>query len=336
MGASGGGSGGAGARRDACTRRAAGSAARAARGVQAAAAPGGQRRAAAAHGFGQATAPRGARATGRRQGGHLTAERAALTPLERAGKNCSTRPRPSAGGASIPAHLGHSYLDLHAHSTDASDDAGGTVEGYLKWIVARRRKGYRIDGFVLTEHRQFDPGLDYGTLAAQYGVTVLRGAEVETDAGHVLVYGIDARFTRAFDLADVALPYAEVFRAAREFGGFAVGAHAGRPRIGIAEHVAQRGISLEHVEALEQLNGGSSVAENARAAALASAHGLGGIGGSDAHFVNAIGRCLTAFRRPVTSIEALVEELRAGEYHALRVEETLPQAVHAGESGNAW
>ncbi len=52
------------------------------------------------------------------------------------------------------------YLDLHAHSTDASDDAGGTVEGYLKWIVARRKKGYRIDGFVLTEHRQFDLSVD--------------------------------------------------------------------------------------------------------------------------------------------------------------------------------
>ena len=27
------------------------------------------------------------------------------------------------------------YLDLHAHSTDASDDAGATVEGYLKWCM---------------------------------------------------------------------------------------------------------------------------------------------------------------------------------------------------------
>lgn len=218
-------------------------------------------------------------------------------------------------------------MDLHSHSTDASDDAGGTVEGYLKWIVGRRKKGYRIDGLVLTEHRQYDPSVEYSALAERYGVTVLRGAEVETDVGHVLVYGIDRRFTEAFDLSDVALPYREVFCAAKEFGGFAVGAHAGRPRIGLAAHVAERGVSLEGVEALEVLNGGSNDAENARARALAEAHGLRGIGGSDAHFVNAIGRCLTAFHRPITSIQALVEELREGDYHPVRVEETLGAPV---------
>ena len=217
------------------------------------------------------------------------------------------------------------YLDLHSHSTDASDDAGGTVEGYLKWIVARRKKGYQIDGFVLTEHRQFDTSTDYSAIAEQYGVTVLRGAEVETDVGHVLVYGIDERFTAEFDLSDIALPYDEVFRAAYDLGGFAVGAHAGRPRIGLAEHFEQRTVSLEHVKAVEQLNGGSNDEENGRALAFAEANGLHRVGGSDAHFVSAIGRCMTAFHRPVTSVEALVEQLRSGDYHPVTVEQTLEQ-----------
>lgn len=230
---------------------------------------------------------------------------------------------------------GNWFLDLHSHSTDASDDAGGTVEGYLKWIVARRKKGFRIDGFVLTEHRAFDPAVDYSDLTEQYGVTVLRGAEVETDVGHVLVYGITERFTKEFDLADIALPYEDVFKAAREFGGIAVGAHAGRARIGLAEHVAERGVSLEHVTAVEQLNGGSNDDENGRALALAEAHGLGCVGGSDAHFVNAIGRCLTAFQRPVTSIEALVEELQGGEFTAVTVEETVGAGSSAAGGGGA-
>jgi predicted metal-dependent phosphoesterase TrpH len=212
---------------------------------------------------------------------------------------------------------------LHSHSTDASDDAGGTVEGYLKWIVARRKKGFMVDGIVLTEHRSFDPSVDYSDIAEQYGVTVLRGAEVETDVGHVLVYGVTDRFTSEFDLSNVSLPYEDVFRAAREFGGIAVGAHAGRPRIGLAEHVAERGVSLEHVTAVEQLNGGSNDDENGKALALAEEYGLGLVGGSDAHFVNAVGRCLTAFQRPVTSVEALVEELAGGEFTALRVEDTV-------------
>ena len=150
------------------------------------------------------------------------------------------------------------YFDLHSHSTDASDDAGGTVEGYVKWIVARRKRGYHIDGFVLTEHRQYDPDSDYTALSEQYGVTVLRGAEVETDIGHVLVYGITPEFTRAFDLRQVSLPHKEVFRVALETGGYAVAAHAGRPRIGLAHYIDDEHMSIEGIRTIEQLNGGSS------------------------------------------------------------------------------
>lgn len=219
------------------------------------------------------------------------------------------------------------YLDLHSHSTDASDDAGGTVEGYLKWIVARRKRGFRIDGFVLTEHRHFDFDLDYSEIAEQYGVTVLRGAELETDIGHVLVYGVTPQLAEEFDFANVALPYEQLFRRVRELGGFAVAAHAGRPRIGLAEHVDDRGVSLDLIEAVEQLNGGSSDEENERALRLAERHGLGRVGGSDAHYVSAIGRCMTAFPRPVTSVEALVEALAEGDYYPVRVEDTVLDAV---------
>jgi predicted metal-dependent phosphoesterase TrpH len=221
---------------------------------------------------------------------------------------------------------GYWYLDLHSHSTDASDDAGGTVEGYAKWIVARRKRGYRVDGFVLTEHRQFDPDAEYSALTEQYGVTILRGAELETDIGHVLVYGLTPEFVRGFDLKSVSLPHKDVFRAARETGGFAVAAHAGRPRIGLAQHVDESGVTLDGIEVIEQLNGGSNDHENERALHLAERHGLRCVGGSDAHFVSAIGRCLTAFRRPITTVADLVEELATGEYHPVTVEQTLDAA----------
>ncbi len=214
-------------------------------------------------------------------------------------------------------------MDLHSHSADASDDAGGTVEGYLKWIVARRKRGYHVDGFVLTEHRQFERDVDYSEMAEQYGVTVLRGAELETDIGHVLVYGVSDELARHFDFRSVSLPYRELFRAARETGGFAVAAHAGRPRIGLAHYVDVHGLSPDGVEVIEQLNGGSSAAENERALRLSEEHGMRSVGGSDAHYVSAIGRCLTAFRRPITSIEALVEELASGQYSPVTSEQTL-------------
>ena len=42
-------------------------------------------------------------------------------------------------------------LDLHNHSI-VSDDGRAKVENYCQWI---RRRGIPIDGFVLTEHRQW-------------------------------------------------------------------------------------------------------------------------------------------------------------------------------------
>lgn len=224
----------------------------------------------------------------------------------------------------MPLDDQHTYLDLHVHSTDGSDDAGGTVEGYLKWAVAKRKQGFRIDGFVLTEHRNYVPDRDYSELAARYDTVVLRGVEVETDIGHVLVFGVTPDFFQRFDVSSISLPYREVFRAAWEVGGIAVGAHAGRPHIGVVDHVEERNVSLEDVRVIEGLNGGSSDFENARGHDLALAHGLREIGASDSHFVTGLGRCMTRFQGPVRTIEDLVARLR--DPHAVftpvRLEET--------------
>ena len=214
------------------------------------------------------------------------------------------------------------YLDLHSHSTDASDDAGGTVEGYLKWLAGRRKRGYQVDGFVLTEHRGFDPEVNYDDLADEYGLVVLKGAELETDIGHVLVYGITGRLKREFDFARVDLPSAQLFSAVRDFGGLAVGAHAGRPRIGLWDH-AEAGTHFAHVEVIECLNGGSSAEENGRAETLAERYGLKRVGGSDAHYVSSIGRCLTVFHKAIRRVEELVEQLNEGHYFPMRLDDTL-------------
>jgi predicted metal-dependent phosphoesterase TrpH len=214
------------------------------------------------------------------------------------------------------------FFDLHSHSIDASDDAGGTVEGYLKWIAGRRKRGFRVNGFVLTEHRSFDPTVTYDDLAAQFDTVVLKGAELETDVGHVLVYGIDERLKKEFNFARVDLSSADLFQAVYDFGGFAVAAHAGRPRIGIWEYV-EAGKNVDYIAAIEELNGGSSSEENGRSMALVEKHAFRRVGGSDAHYVSSIGRCLTAFSRPIRAMEDLVEQLRDGDYFPVRIEETL-------------
>lgn len=43
-------------------------------------------------------------------------------------------------------------LDMHVH-TAASDDSTATIEGYIELILAYRRLGHRLDGFVLTDRK---------------------------------------------------------------------------------------------------------------------------------------------------------------------------------------
>ena len=61
-------------------------------------------------------------------------------------------------------------LDLHSHSIK-SDDAKAKVENYCQWI---RRRELPLDGFVLTEHRQFDAESDYRKLEDEYGLLILK------------------------------------------------------------------------------------------------------------------------------------------------------------------
>ena len=66
-------------------------------------------------------------------------------------------------------------LDLHLHS-ELSDDSRAPVEAYLK-LLQRKRAERPLDGIVLTEHRQFDPGRDYRALEDRYGYQAYGGSD---------------------------------------------------------------------------------------------------------------------------------------------------------------
>ncbi|MGE0625888.1 MAG: PHP-associated domain-containing protein [Pseudomonadales bacterium] len=203
-------------------------------------------------------------------------------------------------------------LDLHTHSIK-SDDGRAKVENYCQWI---RTRELPIDGFVLTEHRQFDLESDYSKLAADFDITILKGAEVETEYGHVLVFGVTAPLLAAFDFSDIHLPLARVIEACEAHGAVPVPCHPGRKRVGMSAHLAEYGVP-EGVRIVETLNGGSRDNEDAVAQAMAEELGYRGIGGSDAHIVSHVGRCATRFPAAIGSEAALVEALNAGEFEAV-------------------
>ena len=129
-------------------------------------------------------------------------------------------------------------LDLHTHSIK-SDDGRAKVRNYCQWI---RTRNVPIDGFVLTEHRQFDFESDYSGLASDFDLVILKGAEVETEYGHVLVYGVTEPLYETFDFGSIGLPLEEVIEHCNAHDAVAAPCHPGRPRVGMSAHLAEHGV----------------------------------------------------------------------------------------------
>jgi len=207
-------------------------------------------------------------------------------------------------------------LDLHAHSIK-SDDGRAKVANYCQWIAAR---DIPIDGFGLTEHRQFDFESDYSELAEKYGITILKGAEVETEYGHVLVFGVTEPLTREFDFTNIHLNLADVIAGAEKHGAVAVPCHPGRVRVGMSAHIEEFGVP-SGVQIVETFNGGSRGSEDEIAQNMAAELNYRGIGGSDAHIVSHIGRCATRFEVAINTEEELVVALKSGQFEALNLKD---------------
>lgn len=205
-------------------------------------------------------------------------------------------------------------LDLHAHSIK-SDDGRAKVPNYCQWI---KKKEIPIDGFVLSEHRQYDDESDYSGLGEEYGLTILKASEVETEYGHVLVYGVTDGLQQEFDFSNTHLKLARVLEACDKHGAVAVPCHPGRTRVGMYAHIDEFGVP-EGVRIVETMNGGSRGREDDIAQQMADELGYLGVGGSDAHIVSHIGRSATKFSAQIATIGELVEALKAEEFEAIAV-----------------
>ena len=203
-------------------------------------------------------------------------------------------------------------LDLHTHSIK-SDDGRAKVQNYCQWI---RTRDIPIDGFVLTEHRQFDFDSDYSELAKKHDLVILKGAEVETEYGHVLVFGVTEALYRCFDFTRIGQRLEEVIEHCNAHHAIAAPCHPGRPRVGMSAHLEEHGVP-KGVRIVEIHNGGSRGDEEEVAAAMAEELGYLGIGGSDSHIVSHVGRCATEFPNAVASEAELVEALQGEQFRAI-------------------
>ncbi|HKZ50213.1 MAG TPA: PHP domain-containing protein, partial [Dehalococcoidia bacterium] len=79
-----------------------------------------------------------------------------------------------------------SIIDLHAHTTLRSLDSGLAPEA-----LVRRCKELGLSAVCVTEHNAMWPAAEARRLSERFEIPILRGMEISTDAGHVLVFGVE-------------------------------------------------------------------------------------------------------------------------------------------------
>lgn len=215
-------------------------------------------------------------------------------------------------------------LDMHLH-TAASDDSTATIEGYIQLILAYRQI-HPFDGFILTEHRTYTPGLNLQRYWDEYGVLVLQGIEMDTNLGHLLVYGVNDRVLERFDLSKRMHDGRRVVAELTDLGAVAAPAHPFRESA-FGSVMERNASEVAGIRILEGYNGQNRQQQNERAAALAGQHEFRCLGGSDAHYLSPkwFLTCATEFDDTITSMADLVEALHYGSYRPI----VLPEADEA-------
>ncbi len=201
-------------------------------------------------------------------------------------------------------------IDLHCHTSPLSHDSALTPD---ELIDAAKASG--LDGICLTEHDFFWELDKAADLAKRHNYLVIAGNEVNTEFGHILVFGLD-RFVYGMHRLH------ELSRMVRAAGGAMVFAHPYRRQLpfelrhegdwseALARAMANQ--AHDHVDAIEVYNGRGSGRENDFSQEICRQAALPATAGSDSHQRSDIGTCATEFEREITGLANLIDELKAG------------------------
>ncbi len=206
-------------------------------------------------------------------------------------------------------------IDLHTHTRPLSWDSYLSPDDLIE-----RSRAAGLDGICLSEHDYlWDPD-DVRRLAERHNYLVLPAVEINTDDGHILVYGID-RYVYGLHRSHELAHHVEAAR------GAMVGAHPYRRQMPWradnertyreALERATRNPAYRFCAGLERINGRGSKRENEFSARLCDLMNMPGTAGTDSHARSDIGRCATEFDRDIHDIYELIAELKAGRFHAV-------------------
>ncbi len=199
-------------------------------------------------------------------------------------------------------------LDLHVHTSPASPCASSSVDD-----VISEAKRIGLDGICLTDHNYQWNAEDIETLREKHKFPVLRGNEITTVQGDMLVFGLDEDIQGIIALKDLAEKIAAV-------DGFMIAAHPFRgflavsgDKLGLDVEKAAGRAMFTLVDGVETLNSKVTVDENRFCGQVANALKLPTTGGSDAHLAREVGFYATRFSKIIHNEKELISALRAGD-----------------------
>ena len=206
-------------------------------------------------------------------------------------------------------------IDLHTHTRPLSWDSFLSPDELVE-----RSKAAGLDGICLSEHDFFWKPEDVRELAKRHDFLVLPAIEINTDDGHLLVYGLE-QYVYGMHRSHELAHHVEQAR------GAMVAAHPHRRQMPWymesdrdyqeALTRASRNPAYRYCAALEVLNGRSTQRENEFSRRLCDLMEMRGTAGSDAHARLDIGRCATYFERDIHDLEEMIEELKAGRFRPM-------------------
>lgn len=197
-------------------------------------------------------------------------------------------------------------VDLHIHTIFGGDSAIRPDE-----VVPFAQKA-GLDGVCITEHHDHNLSAPLEAIARETGFPIFRGMEYRADEGHLLIFGVPVGRS---DLLP-GLPIQNAIDWVGRQGGVAIPAHPYQTSLS-GQCLGSRVLELKNIIAVETLNASASSQENSQARTAADRLNLAGIGGSDAHGPQAIGRAYTQFPAPLQTLQDLVQALKKEPYRAV-------------------
>lgn len=186
--------------------------------------------------------------------------------------------------------------------------------------LVQRSMELGLDAVAVTEHSTHVGAQVNYEYALERGFKVFRGMEVYTELGDMLVFGWLEQ------VKYYLYPFHELRKEVEKRDGIIIPAH---PCRGVMDprHPHRHELDdelLSAIVAIETHNGAITRKSNDQAGRLSRKYGLFGTGGSDAHHVSHIGRCLTLFEAEPQDERDLIDALRTGKYRAVYGSEIIP------------